>query len=108
MDTAGVAQHSQAKEAEADAVEAEMAEVCGALNAATGRLVSLLARAMETGATEGTGIHSPEHWVAWKCGLSRGRARRLVHMARRLGELPQTASALRAGQLTEDQVAVVC
>ena len=85
-----------------------MAQACGALNAATGRLVSLVARALESGAHEGTGIHSPEHWVAWKCGLSRGRARRLVAMARRLSELPETAAALEAGELSEDQVAVVC
>ncbi len=51
------------------AIEDEMAQVCGALNAASSRLVSLVARALATGAHEGTGIHSPEQWVAWKCGL---------------------------------------
>jgi hypothetical protein len=100
--------HSQEREAEADAVEAEMAKACGALNAATGRLVSLLARALEGGADQATGIHSPEHWVGWKCGVSRGRARRLVAMARRLGELSETARAFEAGEVSEDQVAVIC
>ena len=108
MESSETAQHSQGREAEAGAIEDELAQVCGVLNAATARLVSLLARALESGAHEGTGIHSPEHWVAWKCGLSRGRARRLVHMARRLAELAETASAFEAGQLSEDQVAVVC
>jgi len=42
--------------------------------------------------------------VAWKCGVSPARARRLVLLARRLGELPETRSALEAGELCEDQV----
>jgi hypothetical protein len=101
-------QHCEQREAEATALEGELAEVCGALNAATARLVALVGQALETGACEGTGIHSPEQWVAWKCGLSRGRARRLVAMARRLPELAHTASAFNGGELSEDQVAVVC
>ena len=108
MSTGAGGQHRQSCEAGAESVEEEMAQVCGALNAATGRLVSLIARALQSGACEGTGVHSPEQWVAWKCGLSGGRARRLVAMARRLPELAHTASALQAGELSEDQVAVVC
>nr|MBA2752015.1 DUF222 domain-containing protein [Actinomycetota bacterium] len=108
MPSGATAQHSESQEAEAKAVEDEMAQVCGALNATTGRLVLLIARALESGACEGTGIHSPEQWVAWKCGVSGGRARRLVAIARRLSELPETLGALQAGELSEDQVAVVC
>ncbi|HSH59229.1 MAG TPA: DUF222 domain-containing protein [Acidimicrobiales bacterium] len=103
-----VTHHSEGREQEANAIEEEMAQVCGTLNAAAGRLVSLIARALDSRACEGTGIHSPEQWVAWKCGVSAGRARRLVAMARRLPQLPETASALRAGELSEDQVSVVC
>ena len=36
--------------------------MCGTLNAATARLVSLVGQALQTGAFEGTGIHSPEQW----------------------------------------------
>ena len=78
------------RQAEADVIEAEMAQVCGVLNASTGRLVALVAQALDSGAYQQAGIHSPEQWVGWKCGVSRGRARRLVAMARRLGELPAT------------------
>jgi hypothetical protein len=46
--------------------------------------------------------------VAWKCGVSPSRARTLVLMARRLGELPVTRAAIEAGELCEDQVAVIC
>ena len=100
--------HREEREAEAERLEGEIAEVCGVINAATGRLVSLIAAVLATASWEGWGIRSPEHWVAWRCGVSRGRARRLVSMARRLGELPETKQALEAGELTEDQVAVVC
>jgi len=96
------------REAEATVLEAEMARVCGVINSATGRLVDLIARVLATGAWEGWGIHSPEHWVGWKCGVGAGRARALVAMARRLGELPTTMAALQSGELSEDQVGVVC
>ena len=85
-----------------------MAQVCGVLNAATGALVALVARVLETGAYHGAGIRSPEQWVAWRCGLSSGRAHKVVAMARRLAQLPEVRSALEAGQVSEDQVAVVC
>jgi len=96
------------REAEAARLEAEMAEVCGVLNAATGRLVGLIGRVLETEAWQGWGIRSAQHWVAWKCGVSPRRAHVLVAMARRLGELPRTRVALEAGELSEDQAAVVC
>ena len=41
-------------------------------------------------------------------GVSPARARRLVLMARRLAELPETRAAFDNGELCEDQVAVVC
>jgi len=95
------------REAEAARLEGEIAEVCGVINAATGRLVRLIGQVLETGSWDGVGIRSPEQWVAWKCGVGSGRARSLVAMARRLSELPQTRAAFEAGELAEDQVAVV-
>ncbi len=95
------------REAEAARLEKEMAEVCGLLNAATGRLVGLIAQVLATEAWQGVGIRSPEQWVAWQCGTSRRRAQALVGMARRLGELPQTRAAFEAGELAEDQVGVI-
>lgn len=97
-----------AREAVAEPLEAEIAEVCGLLHATTGRLVSLVARVLDTEAWVGWGIRSAEQWVAWKCGLSPTRAATLVAMARRLGELPQTREALEAGELSEDQAALIC
>ena len=103
----GVAERSD-REGEAAQLEAEMAKVCGVLNAATGALVGLIEKALDTGAYAGAGVRSPEQWVAWKCGLSATRARKLSSMARRLPELSHCRAALEAGELSEDQVAVVC
>ena len=88
-------------------LEAAVAEVCGALNAAHARLVSLVADALTTGAWQGWGIHSPVQWVAWQTGLSPARAADVVHMASRRAELPVTMAAFASGGLAVDQVAVV-
>ncbi|CAN5571476.1 hypothetical protein BH20ACT2_BH20ACT2_03470 [soil metagenome] len=96
------------KELEAQRLEGEIAEVCGVLNAASARLVGLISEVLDTGSWTGVGIRSAEHWVSWQCGVSPGHARSLVATARRLAELPQTAAAFAAGQLSEDQVKVVC
>ena len=51
-------------------LEATLAVVCGELNAAHARLVSLVGDALESNAWHGWGIHSPAQWVAWQTGLS--------------------------------------
>ena len=88
-------------------LEAAVAEVCGVLNAAHARLVSLVADALATDAWHGWGIHSPAQWVAWQTGLSPARAAEVVRMASRRDELPATMKAFDAGALAVDQVAVV-
>jgi hypothetical protein len=95
------------REAAVEELESEIAVLCGVANAATGRLVSVVARALETGAWEQSGIRSPSHWVSWKCGLSASRARRIVSMAKRVSELPECHAAFETGELSEDQMAVV-
>ena len=95
-------------EVEAMRLEAEVAQVCGVANATAGRLVSLIADVLATRSWEGADILSPAHWVGWKCGVSAKRACRLVSMARRLPELPETRAAFQAGELSEDQVALIC
>lgn len=95
------------KEAVAERLEAEMAEVCGILNAATARLVGLIAEVMQTECWQGWGLRSAEQWVSWKCGVSPGRARSLVRMSSRIGELPEVHAAHGRGELSEDQVAVI-
>jgi hypothetical protein len=88
-------------------LEGAVAEVCGVLNVAHARLVSLVADALATDAWHGWGIHSPAQWVAWQTGLSPARAAQVVHMASRAAELPVTMAAFASGRLAVDQVAVI-
>ena len=51
-------------------LEDRLADLCGHRNVLDALLVQLVAEALETGAWEMDGIHSPSHWLAWKAGLS--------------------------------------
>ena len=84
-----------------------MAEVCGRLNAAHGRLVGLVSEVLESGCWQGAGILTCEQWVAWKTGLSPGRAHDVVLLARRSRELPTMTAALAEGVVSVDQATVV-
>jgi len=69
---------------------------------------SLLARRVdETGAWRGNGHRSAAHWVAEATGETVGAATRALETARALDELPATADAFRAGQLSEVQAAEI-
>lgn len=92
---------------EVDALETELAEVAGLANAVNGRLVELVIAALDTGVWCQSGVHSPAQWVAWQCGVSGGRARQLVRVAKRLPELPACRAALAAGSLSLDQAATI-
>lgn len=86
----------------------ELAEAVRALNSATARLVALIGGVITSASWNGRGLHSAEQWVASRCGLSAGRARRLVMIARHLPDLPTTEAAFQSGELSEDQVALLC
>ena len=92
---------------EAERLEAELAVVCGQLNQVSARLVAVTARAIACEGWAGAGIRSVEHWLVLRAGLSPGRARQVVLMARRVGVLPVVMGQFAAGRLSVDQVAVV-
>lgn len=96
-----------AKELRFDAVESELAELCGQRNAIDGRIAELLAEVDGEGLLHGTGVKSLEHFATWQLGCTRGRARDLAAIARRLEDLPVTTGLLRGGLLSVDQVAVI-
>jgi hypothetical protein len=89
-------------------LEERVAAVMGVVNAATAELVELIAEADRTGAWQGWGIRSLDHWVCWRCGVSSHRARRLVSMARALPKLPAVHEVCRTGALSEDQATLAC
>ncbi|WP_323095234.1 DUF222 domain-containing protein, partial [Intrasporangium sp. YIM S08009] len=84
-----------------------VASLAADLHDAHGRLVDAVAVALVEGSWQAAGIRSPEHWLVVRAGLSRGHAAAVVLMARRTGELPETAAALRDGRISLDQAAVV-
>ena len=53
------------------------------------------------------GVRSPVHWLTLKAGLSPSRAKAIVTVARRSGELPTMMGEFAGDQLSFDQVAVV-
>lgn len=87
-----------------DAVQAEIADVCGHLHALHGRLVHLTADVLDRELWVQDGIRSPEHWLTWQTGVAHSAARQIVSAARRLAELPVTMAAFEAGELSLDQI----
>src|SRR5215218_6333594 len=75
--------------------------VCAAAKALLARRVD------ETGAWRGNGHRSAAHWVAEATGETVGAAARALETARALDELPATADAFRAGQLSGVQAAEI-
>ncbi|HEX6235556.1 MAG TPA: hypothetical protein VFZ68_00080, partial [Acidimicrobiales bacterium] len=54
--------------------QGEAAAAMGAVNAGVARLVAAVRVLLDTDGWAGPGIRSPEHWLTWKAGISRGRA----------------------------------
>ena len=84
------------------AAEGEAAVVMGTVNVAVARLVAAVRDLIAVDGWVGHGIRSPEHWVCWKAGMSRGRAAGLVAIARRVSELPACWALFQQGRLGED------
>ncbi len=82
----------------------ELDEIAGHLNAQHGRLIELttwlLAHRDEWA---GDGVWRPEQYLAWRCGVAIPTAKKIVALAERADELPDTVAAVRAGELSLDQ-----
>jgi hypothetical protein len=83
-------------------VVARIAEVQGIINIAEAELVSLVRQGIDIGVSGGTAL-SVQGWVAWRTGMTPGRAYSVTRLAERASELPATIAALDAGELTIDQ-----
>ncbi len=84
-------------------IDERIREVVGELNRAHARLVDVTAEALQAELWTGHGIVSANHWLVLRAGLSRGRARQVLSLARRVDELPVTMGLLRQGQLSLEQ-----
>lgn len=90
------------------AAQARLTELMGQINVLTAEVVEVIAEVLDADAWgSGAGLRSPEHWVAWRAGVSPTRAAALVAMARRRGELPACEALFEAGSLTEDAMKVL-
>jgi Domain of unknown function (DUF222) len=93
--------------AEPDVVSAPLddriATACGHLNACYADLVDLLAEVIGTGAWNGFGIRSVEHWIGWRTGLSGSHCRTLSALVAAAETHPRVIEAFRAGELSIDQ-----
>ena len=87
-----------------DALEAEITELWGHINAATARFLTLLAEFDRREGWAQHGLSSCAHWLNWQCGISRVAAREKVRTARALESLPKIAAAFGEGRLSYSKV----
>ncbi len=80
----------------------EIALLCAHINAATYKLLRLLARYDEEGHWEG--FRSCAHWLSWRTGISIGPAREKMRVARCLPSLPLISGALARGEVSYSKV----
>jgi hypothetical protein len=104
-EVANAAAVSSRESAELDGV---LSEVAGHLNAQHARLVDVAVRlSADERLWAGPGVHSLVQYLAWKVGVSPARARQVVDIAERAGELSECVAAMRAGELSIDHMAIV-
>jgi hypothetical protein len=83
-------------------------EVSGHLNAQHARLVDAAVVMLANPSWWcGVGMEEPHQFLCWRTALSPARARQVVSIARRVGELPACMGRFRAGELSIDQMAAI-
>ena len=93
---------------ERTAIDEELNEVAGHLNAQHARLVDITVKLLsDERLWQGSGVWRAEQFLAWRTGVSIARAQQIVDIARRADELPVCLATFRHGELALDQVAAV-
>ena len=88
----------------ADTLEREITDLCAQINAASYRLLQLIAELDDTAPWGAWGLQSCAHWLNWRCGIGMNAAREKVRVAHALKSLPAISSALESGQLSFSKV----
>ena len=86
------------------ALETELTTLAAYINAATFRLLTLIA---EFDALQGwahAGCRSCAHWLNWKCGIGLGAAREKVRVANALVSVPLIRAAFKKGEISYSKV----
>ena len=89
---------------EVEAIEREITELSAHINAATYRLLVLIAEFDRREGWTGWGILSCAHWLNWKCGIGLNAAREKVRVARALPSLPLISAAFAGGVVSYSKV----
>ena len=82
----------------------QITTLAGQINAATYRLLKLIAEFDRRKAWAEYGIRSCAHWLNWKCGIAMSAAREKVRAARALEGLPAINTAFQKGELSFSKV----
>ena len=86
-------------------LESQITALAGHLNAASHRLLMLIAEFDRREGWGGDGAtRSCAHWLSWKCGIEQGAAREKVRVARALEALPLISAAMARGELSYSKV----
>src|SRR6202789_3829477 len=89
------------------ALEAQITELAGQLNAAQYRWLMLIAEFDRLKGWSDGLLRSCAHWLNFKCGLNLGAAREKVRVAHALAGLPKIAAAMARGELSYSKVRAV-
>jgi len=88
----------------AEALEAEITELCAHINAASYRLLQLIAALDDEAPWGAWGLASCAHWLNWRCGIGSNAAREKVRVAHALKPLARISAAFAAGELSFSKV----
>jgi hypothetical protein len=89
------------------ALEAQITELVGHLNAANHRLLTLLAEFDRRKGWADCATQSCAHWLNWKCGIDIGAAREKVRVTHALESLPRISAAMERGELSYSKVRAI-
>jgi hypothetical protein len=93
--------------ARADALEREITDLCAQINAASYRLLQLVAELDDEAPWGAWGLTSCAHWLNWRCGIGMNAAREKVRVAHALKQLPQISALFATGELSFSKVRAV-
>jgi len=88
----------------AEALETKITELCAHINAASYRLLQLIAALDDEGPWGSWGLNSCAHWLNWRCGIGMNAAREKVRVAHALKPLARISTAFASGELSFSKV----
>ena len=93
-------QHKDVAMHSIDELASEICTLSGHINAASHRLLTLVAEFDNRKGWATCGAQSCAHWLNWKCGIAMGAAREKVRVARALENLTRISAAMASGMLS--------